>query len=127
MNVPITEITLSVVQDGNVVGYGSITLGGEWAIRNIRVIRRTDGTVFVAMPSEETTARCAKCQLANRISAAFCNRCGGSLPPNTANRFRDLAFPVNKNVRSHVEMLILAEYARLSGTVVMTAAQTPSP
>lgn len=117
MNVEVTDVAIQLAQDGNVVAYGSITLGHEWALRKVRVIKRPDGSLFVAMPSEEETTRCPGCVFGNRLSALFCNRCGVKLPTTDVRRFRDLAFPVSPAVRESAEAVILAEYARLSRTV----------
>ena len=121
MNVGITEVHLRLVDQGNVRAYASVLLGGEWVLRNLRIIRRADGTHFVSMPNEEVTVRCPTCHVTNRATANFCNQCGIELPACVDRQFRDQAFPVNARVRVNFEAIVLAEYTKVSAVPVLVS------
>lgn len=64
---------------------GSVTLDGVFQIEYVKVVQRTDGTFLVAMPS----------------------RLG------TDGSHHDVAHPVNKTLREHINDAVMSEYNRL--------------
>ena len=72
-----------VITDGRMRAIASITLDNEFVVHDIRVIDGNNG-LFVAMPSKRT--------------------------PN--GEFRDIAHPINSNIREMIQEAVLLEYHR---------------
>lgn len=80
----ITEIKVrKIFTEGNVLALVSISIDGEFAIHDIKVIRGAE-RVFVAMPSRK----------------------------GTDGVFRDIAHPISAVTRKEIETQILEEYNR---------------
>ena len=97
--------------------FASVTLDGDFVIRDIKVIDGTDG-VFVAMPSRKLADRCPKCKCKNHLRAKYCNECGTSLdksrvPRDSMGRVKlhaDIAHPINSACRQRLQERIVEAY-----------------
>lgn len=97
--------------------FASVTLDGDFVIRDIKVIDGTDG-VFVAMPSRKLAERCPKCKCKNHLRAKYCNECGALLEKNRLPRDKmgriklhaDIAHPINTACRQQLQERIVEAY-----------------
>jgi len=115
----ITDVRMKLMNrtDDRLKAYGSITLGGEFVIRDVKVVEGTHG-LFVAMPSRKVTLACPRCAHKNYLRARFCNECGGKLTPRTeptdpagATRMhRDIAHPITPAFREVIQTRVLEAY-----------------
>lgn len=113
----ITEVRIKLVKTNNekLLGYASITLDNQFAVRDIRLINGNNG-IFIAMPSRKMMARCPKCKQKNPVSAKFCNECGGKLDMqfspalNNQNFHTDIAHPINAEAREMIHSEIFKAY-----------------
>lgn len=82
----VTEVRVTPFSDGGRLrAYASITIGGSFAIRDIRVVEGPGGMI-VAMPSKKLK--------------------DGS--------YKDVAFPVTRGAREMVERAVIEEYRRVA-------------
>ena len=119
--VEITEAKVKLVSDktDKLKAYCTITIDGEFVIRDIKVIKGTGGH-FVAMPSRKLMDRCPSCGGKNHLRAAYCNDCGASLrgdrvphdPEGRAKLHADIAHPINSACRERLQARILEAYER---------------
>jgi stage V sporulation protein G len=117
--VEITEVRIKLMENrqDKLQAFCSITLDGDFVIRDLKIIEGAKGA-FVAMPSRKLTDRCARCGGKNHLRASYCNDCGAKLMPNRAgkdNRGRarlhaDIAHPVHAPCRERVQKMILEEF-----------------
>ncbi len=95
----------------------SVTFGGEFVVRDLKVIEGTSG-LFVAMPSRKLADHCPKCRTKNHLRARFCNECGQKLDERRADRVRggrarlhaDIAHPINSECRNHMQSKVVEAY-----------------
>lgn len=115
----ITEVRIKLVTDidDRLRAFCSITLDGEFVVRDLKIIQGQRGC-FVAMPSRKLMEKCPRCSAKNEARARYCNHCGASLPPAPVvdpaavrNRaFADIAHPINSSCRERIEAAVLAAY-----------------
>lgn len=88
--IPITNISVTPVPEatGRALAYASVTLADCFVINSIRVIRKPDGGIFVAMPQLPTNN------------------------PNALRGYKDACHPINKEMRESVNNAILSEFMR---------------
>ena len=108
----ITEVRVKLVnnKDDRLKAFCSITMDGEFVIRDIKIIQGAKG-YFVAMPSRKMTDHCGKCGSKNHLRAKFCNNCGASLKDNRARKdfkgriklHADIAHPINVECRKRIQ------------------------
>lgn len=108
----ITEVRVKLVsnKDNRLRAFCSITLDGEFVIRDIKIIQGGKG-YFVAMPSRKMSDHCEKCGGKNHLRAKFCNNCGASLKVNRARKdvkgkmklHSDIAHPINIECRKRIQ------------------------
>jgi len=108
----ISEVRVKLVEDRaeRVRAFCSVTLDGDFVIRDLKIIEGTNG-LFVAMPSRKLTDHCHKCRSKNHLRARFCNHCGASLDENRAPRdaegrvklHADIAHPINAAFRARLQ------------------------
>jgi stage V sporulation protein G len=79
----ITEVRVTLRDEDKLRAFVSITLNDCFVVRGLKIIQGTNG-MFVAMPSRK--------------------RADG--------QFQDVAHPINSDMRSRMEDIILREYAR---------------
>lgn len=84
MKVTHVRLNIDLLQrsGSRLLAVGSITLDGVFQVEYIRVVRRTDGTLLVAMPSQK----------------------------NNAGSHQDVAHPVSRQLRDDINNTVLAEY-----------------
>jgi len=119
--VNITEAKVKLVSDkaDKLKAFCSITLDGEFVIRDIKVIEGTKGH-FVAMPSRKLMDRCPSCGGKNHLRAPYCNDCGGSLRPDRVGHdetgrpklHADIAHPINSACRERIQKRVLEAYEK---------------
>jgi len=117
----ITEVQVKLVGDSTerLKASCSITIDGEFVIRDVKVIEGTNG-LFVAMPSRKLTDHCPKCRHKNHLRARFCNNCGAKLNENRASQRRrgatqlhaDVAHPINSACRDRIQKRVVEDYQR---------------
>lgn len=115
----ITEVRVKLVEDNNerLKAFCSLTLDGDFVIRDLKIIDGTNGS-FVAMPSRKLTDRCQKCGTKNHYRARFCNECGARLGENRAPRggdgrmrlHADVAHPINSACRERIQKAVIQAY-----------------
>ncbi len=108
----ITEVRVKLVtnKDNRLRAFCSITLDGEFVIRDIKIIQGAKG-YFVAMPSRKMSDHCDKCGGKNHLRAKYCNNCGASLKDNRARKdfkgkmklHADIAHPINIECRKRIQ------------------------
>ncbi len=95
----------------------SITLDGEFVIRDLKIIDGPTGA-FVAMPSRKLSERCPSCSHKNHLRARFCNFCGRKLPDVPVRTDRngrdklhaDIAHPINSSCRERIQKRVVTAY-----------------
>ena len=110
----ITEVRISrrTEEDGKLKGYAAVTFDDVFVVRDLKIIEGKKG-LFVAMPSQKIQAPCPKCKKKNAIRSKFCNDCGVKLPQKEKTRrelHRDIAHPVNSDMRSYLQKVIIEAY-----------------
>lgn len=115
----ISEVRVKLVEDRSekLQAFCTITLDGDFVVRDIKIIEGTRGP-FVAMPSRKLTDRCPRCGTKNHLRSKFCNDCAFKLNPNRAKpdsrgRARlhtDIAHPINPKCRLFIEHAILEAF-----------------
>jgi stage V sporulation protein G len=121
--VEITEIRIKLMDEPSerLRAFCSVTLDGQFVIRDLKIIEGTSGP-FVAMPSRKLTARCPGCRTKNHLRAQFCNQCGLKLKNDRTPRdedgraklYADIAHPINSRCREMMqERLVQAFHEEL--------------
>ena len=115
----VTDVRVRLVKDANdrLKAVCSVTLDGEFVVRDVKVVEGTHG-LFVAMPSRKLTAACPKCRTQNHLRARHCNECGMKLPnpriPADADGrekvHRDIAHPITAPFRQTIQEHVLGAY-----------------
>ena len=108
----ISEVRVKLVnnKDDRLKAFCSITLDGEFVVRDIKIIQGAKG-YFVAMPSRKMSDHCEKCGGKNHLRAKYCNNCGASLKDNRARKdfkgrmklHADIAHPINVECRKRIQ------------------------
>lgn len=117
--VDISEVRVKLIGDAKdrLKAYCSLTIGGNFVIRDLKIIDGTNG-LFVAMPSRKLAARCPGCHSKNHLRARFCNECGKKFPEGwVGSRARgrnklhaDIAHPINAECRAFLQSRVIEEY-----------------
>ena len=115
----ITEVRVKLVErpSERLRAFCSITLDGDFVIRDLKIIGGTNGA-FVAMPSRKLSDRCPKCGCKNHLRARFCNDCGqklndGRAPKDGQGRAKlhaDVAHPINAACRERIQKAVIEAY-----------------
>lgn len=115
----ISEVRVKLVENRSekLQGFCTLTVEGEFVVRDIKIIDGTRGP-FIAMPSRKLTDRCGRCGIKNHLRAKYCNDCGQRLAPNRAKadgrgRARlhtDIAHPINAECRQFIEQAVLEAF-----------------
>ena len=120
----ITEVKVKVAdrKDDRVKGFATLTFDNAFVVRDMRIIEGKSG-LFVAMPSRPMKESCPKCGYRNPIKNKFCARCGGvlnfTLPEDEKEAHRDIAHPINQEMRRYIQDKVIEEYEReLGGAAV---------
>lgn len=115
----ITEVRVKLVEGSRdrLKAFCSMTFDDEFVIRDIKVIRGTDG-YFVAMPSRKMTDHCETCGVKNHLGARYCNGCGRPLRENRITKsaqgrtklHADIAHPINLACRQRIQRQLVTAY-----------------
>ena len=115
----ITEVRVKLVsnKDDRLKAFCSITIDGEFVVRDIKVIEGANGH-FVAMPSRKMSDHCDKCGGKNHLRAKYCNNCGSALKDNRARKdfkgrmklHADIAHPINVDCRKRIQEKVTAAF-----------------
>jgi len=116
MKVTNVTVKLSPQTGDRLKAFCTMTLDGEFVVRDLKIIEGTNG-LFVAMPSRKLTDHCPKCGGKNHLRAKFCNDCGGHLPEKRVSDediqgklHADIAHPINSDCRARLQDVILDAY-----------------
>ena len=80
----ITEVRVSLRDDAKLKAFASITLEDCFVIRGLKVIEGNNNRMFVAMPSRK----------------------------RPDGKHQDLAHPIKKEMRQHIEDIVIGEYRK---------------
>jgi stage V sporulation protein G len=115
----ITEVRIKLVMNPSerLRAFCSITLEGDFVIRDLKIIEGVNG-VFVAMPSRKLADRCPRCGCKNHLRARYCNECGLHLKENRAPKdvqgraklHADIAHPINAACRERIQQAVVEAY-----------------
>ncbi|AQQ09999.1 Stage V sporulation protein G [Sedimentisphaera cyanobacteriorum] len=115
----ISEVRVKLVEnkDERLKAFCSITMEGEFVVRDIKIIEGSSG-LFVAMPSRKMSDHCPDCGAKNSLRARFCSGCGKKLQEDrtkkdSAGRSKlhaDIAHPINSECRDKIQDAILKAY-----------------
>ncbi len=115
----ISEIRVKLIPNPSdrLKAFCSVTLDGDFVIRDIKIIDGTTGT-FVAMPSRKLADRCPGCGGKNHLRARYCNDCGHELDRDRAGRddlgrtklHADIAHPINTRCRQDMQERIVEAF-----------------
>jgi len=115
----VTEVRVKLMgrKSDRLKAFCSITLDGEFVIRDVKVIEGTNG-LFVAMPSRRLADRCPMCRNKNALRSKFCSECGARLDESRAPRDNqgrlklhvDIAHPINAGCRQAIEKAVLSAF-----------------
>ena len=116
MRVTNVSVKLSAQTGDRLKAFCTMTLDGEFVVRDLKIIEGTNG-LFVAMPSRKLTDHCPKCGGKNHLRAKFCNDCGARLPEKRMSDeeiqgklHADIAHPINSECRARLQDVILEAY-----------------
>ena len=115
----VTEVRVKLMgrKSDRLKAFCSITLDGDFVVRDVKVIEGTNG-LFVAMPSRRLADRCPICRNKNSLRAKFCSECGARLDESRAPRDNqgrlklhvDIAHPINVACRQMIEKAVLSAF-----------------
>lgn len=115
----ITEVRVKLLENrrDKLQAFASITLGGEFVVRDLKIIGGAKG-FFVAMPSRKLADRCTRCGGKNHLRASYCNDCGARLRPDRAGKdergraklHADIAHPINQPCRDYLQGQVIASF-----------------
>ena len=116
MKVTNVSVKLSPQSPDRLKAFCTMTLDGEFVVRDLKIIEGTNG-LFVAMPSRKLTDHCPKCGGKNHLRAKFCNECGAKQPEKRVSDedaqgklHADIAHPINSECRGRLQEVILQAY-----------------
>ena len=116
MKVTNVTVKLSPSSGDRLKAFCTMTLDGEFVVRDLKIIAGTNG-LFVAMPSRKLTDHCPKCGSKNHLRAKHCNDCGARLPEKRVSDeeaqgklHADIAHPINSECRARLQDVILQAY-----------------
>jgi len=118
----VTDVKIKLVSKKRekVKAVATVTFDNCFVVRNIKLIEGNNG-LFVAMPAEEIKKTCPQCSSRIPVSSRFCPRCGahlGDTPTQFRSTTRDLAHPINQEMRKYLTEKVIAAYQeKLNGTV----------
>ena len=109
MKVTNVSVKLSPQSTDRLKAFCTMTLDGEFVVRDLKIIEGTSG-LFVAMPSRKLTDHCPKCNGKNHLRAKFCNDCGAKMPEKRISDediqgklHADIAHPINSDCRGRLQ------------------------
>ena len=118
MNITDVRVRLLSSENDRLKAFCSVTLDGEFVIKDIKVIDGPNGT-FVAMPSRKLADRCPRCSTKNPLRARYCSQCGKKLPSRRVpideggrpKLHADIAHPITLRCREELQKRLLSAFA----------------
>lgn len=117
----VTVMSAAASEHPRLLGFSAITLNGCLRLRNLKIIRRTDGSMIVTMPQEMECDYCPQCRVRNPITCKFCPNCGIGRPSQRARQeasgrtriWHDICHPLCQEARDEIVGAVLMEWERL--------------
>lgn len=117
MNITEVRVKLTANKDDRLKAFCSMTIDGEFVVRDIKIIEGTDGH-FAAMPSRKMSSPCERCGGKNHLKAKYCNNCGQALAGSRGRKdfkgrmrlYADVAHPINAKCRMEIQDRIIAAF-----------------
>ncbi|MBN2271031.1 MAG: SpoVG family protein [Sedimentisphaerales bacterium] len=117
MNITEVRVNLTDDKDDRLKGFCSITIDGEFVVRDIKIIEGRGGH-FVAMPSRKMGDYCKNCGGKNHLRAKYCNNCGEALASSRIKKdfkgrmrlHADVAHPINIKCRREIQDRVVAAF-----------------
>lgn len=97
------------------IAYATATLDDELVIKNMRIVRRDDGSLLLAMPCQPRNLPCDACNKDVPFNHHFCHYCGEKLDAFVDPRdkkYQDHVHPANQDFRDYLEDQVFMEYER---------------
>ncbi|HPR65120.1 MAG TPA: septation regulator SpoVG [Thermoanaerobaculia bacterium] len=91
----ITQVRVYPVEDTKLKGFASIVFDNCFLVSDIKIIQGKDG-FFVSMPSKR----------------------------KRNGQYKDIAHPINRDMRTEIENLIFSEYEKVTGELIEARAMT---
>jgi len=106
----VTKVEVKLWKDPKVLASASIWLDEDFAVHEIRIVKR-NGSVVLAMPNRKVTVKC-ECGERNPFDLIYCGVCGKKrdCPKPQGRLFKDLAHPTNTKLRDEIEAAVLKAY-----------------
>ncbi len=122
----ITHLKLTPAEPkGALRAFFTITLEGNFVIKDWRLLEMQPGKFSVAAPSQLRRVHCVGCSTCNPWGAKFCNQCGESLGNYILPPGQEIYVPVVRVINDaafwKIRDLALAEYRRLTEPIQATA------
>ncbi len=120
-----TEIAIMIPvpnpSDDRLKAYVSVVLDRRLAIRDMKIIEKPTGDLFLAMPSRKHEIVCELCHRKSLPCSNFCGGCGipftdeVRMPAGSRGRngHSDIVFPVDQDARAEWQAPIMSFYYRL--------------
>lgn len=127
-----TEIRVTPVNEGRLRAYVVVCLEGRWYIKDLKVIEKDSGELFVSMPNRMYREKCTSCRHSNTIRASYCNWCGTGLVPKEGvdvngvpQLYFDIIHPSGNGVRESATKEIIEAYKRVVSGEELPASPPP--
>jgi len=117
MKITEVRVNLTANKDDRLKAFCSMTIDGEFVVRDIKIIEGTDGH-FAAMPSRKMSSNCERCGGKNHLKAKYCNYCGKALTGSRDRKdfkgrmrlYADVAHPINAKCRTEIQDRLIAAF-----------------
>jgi stage V sporulation protein G len=87
----ITEVKIFPANEGKLKAYATMVIAGAFIIRDMKIIQSDNGSMFVSMPSRR----------------------------KKDGTFKDVAHPLDQKTRNDIEEIIIKEFEKVCGTVML--------
>lgn len=87
----ITEVKIFPANEGKLKAYATMVISGAFIVRDMKIIQSDDGSMFVSMPSRR----------------------------KKDGTFKDVAHPLDQSTRNEIESIIIKEFEKVCGSVIM--------
>lgn len=112
----LSEIVIKPGDGSNVIHFIDIVIEDQYRLNDIKIIRTSKGKYHLVLPSRKIEKRCIHCSIKNKISAKYCNDCGGLLQPEQ-QLYADLFFPICIEARQKLEEVFLSKFKEMAETI----------
>ena len=118
----ITEVRIDpAAEAGPLLAWATIVFDDSFIIKDVKLLRGTDGRPFISMPRRAVRDHCRRCGKSIDVTSAFCPSCGLEQGP-VANRvsardnvgrlkvYVDIAHPIRRGLREAILEAVLDEW-----------------